>query len=185
MYVIFFVFDLKIPPRYIQGILWTKLAPDRHLLIVYIPHWIQLEKMQQPLSFNRFKINLEHLKWIWSKVITCFISFRKNKKKKTGHNKPLQNQPYWPATMQLWNFVSIKSIQTKYLSAPNKKLKENSSVLSPTCQLFYPLIQDISIYILSIIKSNFKCWHWQPMLNLEESRNIDKICWGNCQLAKK
>ena len=50
LYDIFFVLGHQIPSYYVQGILWTKLAPAWPLPGVYILHWGQLDKMQQLLS---------------------------------------------------------------------------------------------------------------------------------------
>ena len=57
-YDIFLVFGHWIPSYYVQGNLWTKLAPACPFPGVYILHWGQLDKMQQLLSiiFEDFKI---------------------------------------------------------------------------------------------------------------------------------
>ena len=49
LYDIFDAFGLQILSYYVQGILWTKLAPAWPLPWVYILNWEQLDKMQQLL----------------------------------------------------------------------------------------------------------------------------------------
>ena len=52
---IFSWFKLQIPLKYVQGLLWTKLAPAWPPLGVYISNWGQLDNMQQLL----FKVSTQ------------------------------------------------------------------------------------------------------------------------------